>query len=86
MIFSAPQLERLVRDQLPADAIPGEKVVIGTVDRDGIQVLAAFKNQQQPDRFGHPAVGGLQWEFQGAARHDWDGSNSLSAKVLLRWA
>ncbi len=78
-IFSPAQLERLVRDQLPADAQPNEKVVVGTVDRDGVQVVASFKN-----RGGD--VGGLQWEFQAAARHDWSGDTQVGTKVILRWS
>ena len=77
-VFSPEQLQRLVRETLPADAQPGEKVVVGTVDQHGAQIVASFKNKGG-------LIGGLQWEIQAAARHDWDGSNSVGTKLLLRW-
>ncbi len=77
-IFSAEQLQRLVTETLPADAQPGEKVVVGTLDKHGAQVVASFKNRAAQ-------VGGLHWELQAAARHDWDGANSIGTRLLLRW-
>jgi len=78
-IFSPDQLARLVRETLPADAAPGEKVVVGTVDQHGAQIVASFKNKGG-------LVGGLKWEVQAAARHEWaSGENSVGTKLLLRW-
>lgn len=71
-IFSPAQLEKIIADTLPADAKPGEKVVIGTVDQDGAQVVASFKFK-------------AHWEIQAAARHDWTGENAAGGKVLIRW-
>jgi hypothetical protein len=76
-IFSPEALSKVVSDTLPADARPGEKIVVGTVDQNGAQVVASFKNNVQGS--------GLNWELQAAARHDWNGDNSVGAKVLLRW-
>lgn len=77
-IFSSEQLDKIVADTMPADAKPGEKVVIGTLDQHGAQVMASFKLQK--NEFGGPS-----WELQAAARHEWTGENSVGAKVLLRW-
>ncbi len=78
-IFSPEQLQALVRHTLPADAQPNEKVVIATVDQDGAQIIASFKNRAGP-------VGGLQWELQAAARHDWTTADTIvGGRVLLRW-
>jgi hypothetical protein len=71
-IFSPEALDKVISETLPADAKPGEKIVVGTVDEHGAQVVASFKMREK-------------WELQAAARHDWDGTNSVGAKVLLRW-
>jgi hypothetical protein len=71
-IFSPEALQKVVSETLPTDGKPGEKVVVGTVDQHGAQVVASFKMKDK-------------WELQAAARHDWDGNNSVGAKVLLRW-
>jgi hypothetical protein len=71
-IFSASQLAQIVAAALPVDARPGEKIVIGTVDAQGVQVVASFKLTDH-------------WELQAAARHTWTGETAAAAKVLLRW-
>lgn len=75
MVFSQSQLDKIVAETLPADAQPGEKVIVGTVDKTGAQVVAAFKMRRDD----------FTWELQGIARHDWDGNNSGQGKVILRW-
>lgn len=74
-IFSPEQLDKIVTETLPADAGPGTKVVVGAIDQHGAQVVASFKS----------SLDGTGWELQAAARHDWNGDNSVGAKVLLRW-
>lgn len=78
-VFSPETLDRLTRETLPADAKPGEKVVVGTVDDKGVQVVAAFKFK--------PWLEGteLRWELQAAYRHEWTGDDAVGGKVLLRW-
>jgi len=71
-IFAPEHLDKLVAETLPKDAAPGSKVVVGTVDQQGAQVVAAFKFNDK-------------WELQTAARHEWSGDNSVGAKVLLKW-
>lgn len=71
-IFSQAALEKAVASVLPTDAPVGAKVVVGTIDQDGAQVVASFKLKDK-------------WELQAAARHDWGGKNSVGAKVLLQW-
>lgn len=71
-IFSQEALDKVISENLPVDGKPGEKVVVGTVDQTGAQVVASFKMKDR-------------WELQAAARHDWDGQNSVGGKVLLRW-
>ncbi len=72
-IFSPESLKKVIDTTLPSDGKPNEKVVVGTVDQHGAQVVASFKFKEN------------KWELQGAARHDWNGDNSVGAKVLLRW-
>lgn len=71
-VFSQARLAEIVASVLPSDAKPGEKVVVGTIDDHGAQVVASFKLRDA-------------WELQAAARHDWNGDNTVGAKVLLRW-
>jgi len=71
-IFSPEHLDKLVADTLPKDAAPGTKVVVGTIDKDGAQVVASFKLQDK-------------WTLQAAGRHEWNGDNTVGAKVLLQW-
>ena len=72
-IFSPEALQKIVLDTLPTDGQPNEKVVVGTIDQHGAQVVASFKFRED------------RWELQAAARHDWTGEDSVGAKVLLRW-
>lgn len=72
-IFSPEALSKVVAETLPNDGKPNEKVVVGTVDKDGAQVVASFKFKED------------RWELQAAGRHNWNGDNSVGAKVLLRW-
>lgn len=74
-LFAPEQLAKLVAETLPPDAKPGEKVVVGTVDQHGAQVVASFKFQSAK----------AAWELQAAAHHDWNGNDTIGAKVLLRW-
>lgn len=78
VLFSPEQLAHLVSTVLPVDAQPNEKVVVGTIDQHGLQVVASFAHRPV-------LTAGFAWEFQAAARHDWDGTYNLGAKVLLRW-
>ena len=71
-IFDPAHLDKLVADTLPQNPAPGSKVVVGTVDQKGAQVVAAFKFTDK-------------WTLQTAARHDWNGDNAVGAKVLLQW-
>lgn len=74
-IFSQDALARLVQESLPADAKPGERIILGTVDDAGAQVVAGF----------HFHATKAEWEVTGAARHDWTGANTVGTRVLLRW-
>jgi hypothetical protein len=71
-LFSPASLDAIVRETLPADAKPGEKVVIATVDDAGLKVVASFKLKDK-------------WELQAAAHHPWNGDARVGARVLLRW-
>lgn len=74
-IFSQDALKRIIDASLPTDAKPGERIVLGTVDETGAQVVAGF----------HFHAARAEWELSGAARHDWDAGNTVGAKVLLRF-
>lgn len=78
-IFSSEQLARVVREALPTDADTGTKVLVGTVDQDGAQVVVAFKNIAAGDT-RRPT-----WEVQAAARHTWAGDNQVGAKAIMQW-
>jgi hypothetical protein len=71
-VFSNAQLQKIIADTLPADAKPGEKVVVGAIDQNGVKVVASFKLKEH-------------WELQAAAEHEWSGEDHVGAKVLLRW-
>jgi len=72
-IFSQEALSKVVASTLPADPRDGERVVVGTVDDKGAQIVASFKYKE------------IRWEVSAAARHEWTGDTSVGAKVLLRW-
>lgn len=78
-VFSPAELDRVIAETLPSDGKPNEKVVVGTVDQNGVQVVASFKNNPAP------LGGGFNWELQAAAQHKWTGENAVGGKVLLRW-
>jgi hypothetical protein len=71
-VFSDEQLKKIIADTLPADAKPGEKVVVAAVNSEGVKVVASFKLKEH-------------WELQAAAEHTWAGNDAVGAKVLLRW-
>lgn len=77
-IFSPEATSRLVQELIiPAAEATTTRVVVGTVDEDGAQVVASFKKR--------PAPGGFSWELQAAARHEWTGDNGIGGKVILQW-
>jgi hypothetical protein len=71
--FSPDQLKKSVEKILPTDPGLGEKVVVGTIDNTGAQIVASFKFKDD------------KWELQAAARHEWGGDTTVGAKVILRW-
>lgn len=75
-LLSDADLSRIVRETLPADAQPGETVIVGDVNTHDARIVASFKRQASPK---------FSWELQGAAEHDWTGDNSVGGKVILRW-
>lgn len=76
-VFSSEQLDRIIAESLPKDAQPGEKIIVGSVDVTGAQVVAAFKYKAPNSS--------LDWTIMAAAQHTWDGDNKFGTKVLLRW-
>jgi hypothetical protein len=73
VIFSPEQLTKIVNETLPKDQTASH-VVVGSIDQNGVQVVASFKKDATS-----------KWELQAAARHDWSGSNEVGAKVILQW-
>lgn len=71
-IFSKEALDKIVTETLPADAQPGEKILVAGVDRDGVKVAAVFKLKEH-------------WELKAAFEHDWTGDDKLGAQVIGRW-
>jgi hypothetical protein len=72
-IFAPHELDRIIADTLPADATPGEKVLVGTVDASGAQVIASFQFADG-------------WQLQGQLRKTWSETGvSGSARVVKRW-
>lgn len=77
IIFSQQQLAQIVEQTItPAVRGPFTHVVVGTIDPKGAQVVVAFKND---------VTTGFQWEVQGVGRHDWNGDDTIGAKVILKW-
>lgn len=63
-MFSPDQLKQY----LPYDAKPGEKIVVGTVDLHGVQVVVDLKLN-------------TNWEVQGVYHHDWGGGLAKSPSL-----
>jgi hypothetical protein len=78
LTLSPDALKRLVDLALPADPKAGEKVVVGTVDQTGAQIVASLTFKAGWWKAG-------RWELQAAAHHRWTGDNTIGAKMLLRW-
>lgn len=74
MLFTNDQLRRLVEESLPADAKPGEKVIIATLDSTGAKAIASFNFNK-----------GAAWELQWATQYKWTGELQTGAKVIVRW-
>ena len=71
--FDSAAIKKSVESLLPADVKPGEKVIVGSVDTQGAQIVAAMKFH------------GDRWEVQAVARHNWTGENAAEGRVILRW-
>ena len=74
-IFSPDQLQKLVKETMPADAKPGEKIIVATVDATGAKVVASFNK----------VTGPASWDFQWATAYQWKGDVQTGAKVIVRW-
>ena len=70
--FAPEALAKIIKETLPADVQPGEKVVVATVDQRGAKVAAHFTFD-----------GG--WALEAAVEHEWDGETAAGAKVIRRW-
>jgi hypothetical protein len=72
-IFSPAQLAKVVADTLPPDGSAKNRVVVGTVDQNGAQVVASFKWRDG------------KWQLRGAAHHDWNGDNTVGVGGSFTW-
>lgn len=71
-IFSEAALKKVVQESLTIP--PGRtNAVVGLVDVNGVKIVAGVKLQ------------GGKVEITGAYEHDWNGDDSVGAKVLLSW-
>jgi hypothetical protein len=71
-IFSPAQLAQILTETIPADVPTGSKyVVVGGLDAEGVKVVAGFTFDRG-------------WQFRGAYRHDWSGTDTVGAQVI--WA
>lgn len=69
-LFGPEQLQKIVADTLP----PAEEhkiAVVGTVDRNGSQVVAGFTSENG------------RWRFEGAYRHEWSGDDSVAGRIMF---
>lgn len=72
-IFSQDQLKKVVKDTLTANVPEGHtNAIVGMVDNNGVQVIASFKLKDK-------------WTLTGAAKHDWDGDNTVGTSVVYSW-
>lgn len=71
-LFSDAALKKVVQESL---TIPEGRTnaVVGLVDVNGVRIVAGVKLKD-----GHV-------EVTGAYEHEWDGDDSVGAKVLLSW-
>lgn len=69
-------LNKYVKEELEKEAIPADTkyVIIGTVNNEGIKVMAAV-NIKKTDKFNTKVA--AVWE------HDWDGDNTAGAKIIF---
>ena len=74
-IFSPEQLDKLVNETLSETGVTSTNAVVGTVDKDGMQLTAAFSWEQSR----------ATWKLEGVVRHNWTGDNEVGAKLLLEW-
>lgn len=74
-LFTPDQLQKLVTETMPADAKPGEKIMVATVDATGAKVVASFNKQTGP----------ASWQLQWATTYAWKGDVTTGAKIIVRW-
>lgn len=72
-LFSDTALKQIVAQTLPQLPPGHHNAVVGTVDANGIKVVAGLKLKD-----GHV-------EVTGAFEHDWSGNDQAGANVLLSW-
>ena len=71
--FSQAQLTKLVSDVLPPVDRDHTIAVVGTIDREGAQVVANFTRL---DARG-------AWTLQAAYRHEWSGHDEVAARLIF---
>lgn len=71
-LFSPQALNDIIAKTLPADAQPGDKVLVGTVNQDGVAIVASFA-------FGDG------WQLKGAAQLEWGGDYNVGASIIKRF-
>jgi hypothetical protein len=75
-IFSSEHIDKVISEVIPSN-LPADvtHVVVGTVNLEGVQVVASFKRP----------LGKGTWELRAVAEHQWSGSNDAEAQVILKW-
>lgn len=73
-LFGPEQLQKIV-DAQQLDPRGGSHAIVGTVNTEGVQVVAAMTFHGQK----------AMWEVQAVAEHSWDGDNSGQARVIVQW-
>lgn len=71
-LFTPEALQQIIQ-KLPPEPNDGKThSLIGSVDSQGVQVAVVMKFADT-------------WQVQGVVKHDWNGDNTVGAKLIGRW-
>ena len=70
-------IDKIVRDEMEKSNIPSDTsfVVVGTVDQDGIKIMAAVKLTSFNNK--------IDTKIKAIWEHDWNGNDSVGAKIIF---
>jgi hypothetical protein len=75
LIFTDAHAREAFAAAIPALKPGNTKVLVASVDQQGVQVAAAFEFVALK----------ADWELKAVARHDWSGANLAAGDVIIQW-